>query len=408
MQLEIARFLTSKESQAALEELAVRPAGLKPTGRLATLSLLRRIYGPEEAAGLLEVAVARQRAAASGKFSRAGQMFFTRTALEQASGETIAAYRARRMCKVLPPDARVADLGCGIGGDSLELARFFRVTGVDLDPARLFMAQANVSVYDLAQRFTPLQTDINFFDPSGYDALFFDPARRTTEGRRLFSVEDYTPPLSIIKKWLERVPNIAVKISPGIKYEELSGYDCEVEIISESGDVKEAVLWFGALRSTGLPGSRPLTRRATLLPAGHTLIGQLDKAPVPVVEPQAILYEPDGAVIRAGLVEELALKIGAAKLDPDIAFLTATHPVETPFARSFQILESFPFNLKRLRLRLRELGVGSVIVKKRGSPLDPQELERALKLKGPLGAEVIIVLTHLKGVHSAIICQPQN
>jgi biotin operon repressor len=135
-------------------------------------------------------------------------------------------------------------------------------------------------------------------------------------------------------------------------------------------------------------------------------IQALSEAGVPVVAtPGQYLYEPDGAVIRAGLVEELAQQIGAVKLDEDIAFLTSDELVPTPFARPFKILESLTFNLKKLNQRLNKLGVGRVVVKKRGSPLDPQELEHTLKLKGPREVEKIVVLTQVRGTHTALICE---
>jgi SAM-dependent methyltransferase len=393
---EIAKFLTGEEGRRALRELAERPADLSEARQLATLSRLRKTFTPEQAAGLMEVATARLRGTA--KFPNAPEMFFTRAALEQSSSQMVASYRAQRFVANLPQSARVADLGCGIGGDSLPLAQHFQVTGVDLDAARLVFAVANAQTCGVAANFQAIEADISEFDVAGYDALFFDPARRTVEGRRIFSVEDYAPPLSIVHKWLRQVPNIAVKISPGVDYRELDDYDCEVEIISENGDVKEAVLWFGALRTKAV-------RRATLLPSGTTLIAS-EHSLVAVTPPQKYLYEPDGAVIRARLVRELALQIGATQIDPDIAYLTANELVTTPFARAFEILEFMPFNLKKLQARLQALNTGRVTIKKRGSPLEPQELERLLKLKKSNPAEFILVLTHIAGEHSVIICQP--
>lgn len=407
MQVEVAAFVLSHEGRAALAELAAQPAMLSQAQQLATLTRLRRRFTSEQAAGLVEVATARLKAAQQEKFSRAAEMFFTRSGLEQSSGERITAHRATRFTKALSPGSRIADLGCGIGGDSLALAAHFPVMGVDLDPARLLLAQANLAVYGRSDNFSTSETDITQFDPTDYQGLFFDPARRTGEGRRLFSVEDYAPPLSIIKSWLPQGGNIAVKIAPGVKYHELEDYQCEVEIISEKGEVKEAVLWFGGLGSFNADG-RPVSRRATLLPGEFTLTNLVQKAPVAVERPRQYLYEPDGAVIRAGLVEELALQMGATKLDEDIAFLSSDELTPTPFARPFKILESMTFNLKKLHQRLNELGVGRVVVKKRGSPLDPQELEKALKLKGPREVEKIIVLTQVQGVHTALICEAAN
>ena len=94
-------------------------------------------------------------------------------------------------------------------------------------------------------------------------ALFFDPARRS-QGRRVFSVRQYQPPLAIIRDWLEQVPALGVKISPGVNLDELAGYDAEVEFISFQGELKEAVMWFGPLKTA--------LRRATILPGEHTLM----------------------------------------------------------------------------------------------------------------------------------------
>lgn len=395
MNLATARFLTSANAQAALQKLAAQET-VSEGNQLAVLTRVRREYSPEEAGALVETLLLRQRAVSLSKFSRAEAMFFTRAGLEQASGEAVAAYRARRMVQALVEGARVADLACGIGGDLLALATSFEVTGVDLDAARLELAKANLAAYGRTGRLVAL--DLQQFDPTGYQALFFDPGRRTSEGKRIFDVADYQPPLSIIKKWLPVVSEIAVKLSPGVDYAQLTDYDCEIEIISENGAVKEAVLWFGKLRSGAI-------RRATLLPQEITLTDQPNLAPVASGVPLAYLYEPDGAVIRAGLVEELAVQMGGTtrKLDPDIAYLTSDQLIETPLARVWRVLEYQPWSLKKLNKRLQELDVGKVIIKKRGSPVDPQTLERALKLKGT--RQLTVFLTHIMGQPSVVLCK---
>ncbi len=107
-------------------------------------------------------------------------------------------------------------------------------------------------------------------------------------------------------------------------------------------------------------------------------------------------------MIRAHLVEHLAHTLGTTKIDAEIAFLSGDHLISTPFARSFKVDTVMPFNLKRLRRHLRERGIGHVVVKKRGSPIDPQELERALRLEGHRAA--VVVLTHVQGKPSVVIC----
>jgi hypothetical protein len=180
---------------------------------------------------------------------------------------------------------------------------------------------------------------------------------------------------------------------------ELGETPAEIEFISSHGALKECVLWFGPLRST--------SRRATVLPGGEQMAADEPFSSQPaearLSQPLAYLYEPDPAVLRAGLVRSLAEMLDAAQLDPDIAYLTSAEMRVTPFARAWVIEDWFPFQLKRLRAYLRQRGIGRVTVKKRGSPLEPEALIRDLRLSGDL--ERILVLTHLNGEPIVMVCQ---
>jgi SAM-dependent methyltransferase len=386
--------LLTPAGQAAL----AAAAALSPTEEtfLAHLQRLDKHYPAPLAKAALETAILRARAAA--KFSRAAAMYFTREALEQASGERLSRYRAARYRGC----AHVADLGCGIGGDSLGLAAAVpQVTGVDQDDLRLSMAAQNLAAYGLGERAAWVQADLTALPWPGAEGFFFDPARRVG-GRRQYSVHAYQPPLSQVRAWLPHAPAGGVKLSPGVDLAELAEYaaDAELEFISERGELKECALWFGPLRTAA--------RRATLLPASgtgevYTLVAD-PAAHGEVGPPQAYLYEPDPAVLRAGLVTTLAGQLEARQLDPDIAYLTAPHLRPTPFARAYAIEDALPFQLKRLRQRLRALRVGRVTVKKRGSPLEPQALIQQLRLAGP--EERIVVLTHVAGRPWALIGKP--
>jgi len=380
--------LLTPAGQDALAAAAALPVGDEHF--LANLARLQKRYPTELAKATLETAALRARAQA--KFSRAEAMYFTREGLEQASGEAIANYRARRFARV----RTALDLGCGIGGDSLALAKHCLVTGFDLEPLRLAMAAENVAAYGSAARAKFVAGDFTRQALPEAEAFFFDPARRS-EGRRKFSVYQYLPPLAAVQAWLPRIPAGGVKISPGVDLDELAGYDCEIEFISERGELKECALWFGTFKSAA--------RRATLVDADavHTLLPDpaADSAIEPPGAPLVVLYEPDPAVLRAGLVTTLAAQLGARQLDPDIAYLTAPAARATPFARAFAIEAALPFQLKRLRQALRARGVGRVTVKKRGSPLEPETLIKQLRLSG--SEERIVFLTHVLGEPWALI-----
>jgi hypothetical protein len=369
---------------------------------------LSRHFPPDLIQAALETAILRHEAQAKFPTHIASCLYLTREALEQATSYTVSAYRANQYQSRLNP-AQVIDLGCSIGGDTLALAGFAQVIGIDLDALRLRMAHANLSAIkslpasDHISQVDFVQADLTCslpFASATSAALFFDPARRSAH-RRVFSVQNYQPPLSIINQWLPGFPALGVKLSPGVELNELSGYQAEIEFISLQGELKECMLWFGPLRQTN--------RRATLLPAGHQLSADAPDADLPgnapISSPQAYLYEPDPAVLRAGLVRRLAGQINATQLDPDIAYLTSQVFTPTPFARAWAVQDWFPFQLKRLRAYLRQQGIGRVTVKKRGSPLDPQFLIRELRLSGEISRT--LVLTHYQAEPVVIICLPE-
>lgn len=377
------------EGQAAIQ--AAMPLDPREVDFLLHFSNLSRQFPRELARNALGIAILRLEAA--GKFPFAERMYFTRESLEQSTSFEIAEYRAERY----RPFNRLVDLGCSIGGDTLALAKFAPCLGIDNDLLRLNMARANLDVADLGERTRFIQADLRHPLPvkaSSGTALFFDPARRLA-GRRAFSVRQYQPALDIINTWLPGFPALGVKISPGVKLEEVSSYDAELEFISLRGELKEAVLWFGPLKTAH--------RRATLLPAGHTLTCE-SEPDQRVGEPCAFLYEPDPAVLRAGMVRCLGQQLNALQLDPEIAYLTADNKQPTPFARVWAVDDWFPFGMKRLRAYLREMGIGKIVVKKRGSPLQPETLIRDLRLKGE--KERVIFLTQLRGKPIVIVCFP--
>lgn len=298
----------------------------------------------------------------------------------------MARHRAERFAGRGP----VLDVGCSVGGDLLALAAVAGpVTGVDRDEARLLLAAENARVLDLPVQLVAAQAaDLR---PHGW--VFADPARRSG-GRRVHDPRRYAPPLDLLGGWLPGVAGMAVKVAPGLDHDALPP-DWEVELVSLGGEVKEAVLWGGDLR-------RGAGRTATVLPAGATLVGR--DAQAATGPPGRFLLEPDGAVVRAHLVAELAEQVQGRLLDPTIAYLTADTVTATAFGAWYEVLELLPFGLKPLRERLRAYDAGPPVVKKRGTAVEPDELRRRLRLTGP--AVLTVVLTRAAGRQVALICRP--
>ncbi len=387
MNLEQVKFLLQPETESILDSLSI-----DAHNHLQVATRLHKSYTSDQVHALIETAMLRDKG--GKKFSRAAEMLFVRDGLEQASAEVVSTYRAAKFKQA--GVTHVADMGCGIGGDSIAYAAFAQVTGIDRSAVRLNIAAHNLAVYGRSENFQPVEADLQaILPPVGANGFFFDPARRTAEGKRIFKMANYQPPISILDRWLPTVPTGGVKISPGVDYADLPAPEvASVEFISVQGEVREGMLWYGDLRTNG--------RCATLLPSGETLHEQPHLPETEVTEPQGWLYEPDGAVIRAHLIKELAAEIHGVQIDRSIALLTTADEAETPFARKFKIVDVFPFQLKRLKRYVREQKIGRVTVKKRGSPLDPQWLEKQLKPKGEHSATIF--MTQVAGEPTVIVC----
>ena len=382
------RSLLTERGSRLLAELA----GHDPADEIALATRLRRDHPAELVSAALRQARLRQRAAA--KFGAdAARMYFTPEGVEQATRSSVAEHRAARFARL--GVRRLADLCCGIGGDAIALARAgIEVLAVDRSPLACAVARANAEALGLADRIEVRCADVTQVNTAGFDALFVDPARRSARGRT-FDPEMYSPPLSWAVATVRQAPLAALKVAPGIPHSAIPR-GAEAEWVSDRGEVKEAVLWFG--RGAGNPAMR-----ATLLPGGHTLTGTgLETAETGPVG--RYLYEPDGAVIRAHLVAEVAKAVHGRLVDPAIAYITSDELVSTPFATAYEISDVLPFNLKRLKALLRRRAAGTVVIKKRGFAVEPDELRRRLKPRGP--GSVTVILTRVAGAPTMLLGRP--
>ncbi|HVK09556.1 MAG TPA: class I SAM-dependent methyltransferase [Gemmataceae bacterium] len=345
---------------------------------------LRKQFPDDLVRAALETALLRRKAA--DKFTRAADMYFTREALEQSSGEIISTFRASRFAG----RARVADLCCGIGGDAIGLSA---AVAVDLDPLRLAMAEENLKAYGRSAAF--VLGDATTVPLPDVDAAFLDPDRRAG-GKRHIRIREYVPAVDAVRARFAADFPLGVKVAPGAPWDELRTFDAEAEFLSVGGELKECALWFGPLKTTA--------RRATVLPAGATLFADEPAPPAGPGPPLAYLYDPDPAVVRSGLVSDLGRQLDARPIDAEIAYLTGERLVATPFAKAYRVEESLPFHAKRIGERLRALNVGPVTLTKRGSPVDVDELRRKWKLTGSESRTVI--LTRVLGQPQALIGAP--
>ncbi|MGP9694599.1 THUMP-like domain-containing protein [Brachybacterium sp. AOP25-B2-12] len=367
-------------------------------------------HDPELVAAALTQA--RLRVQARDKFGEfAEQMLLTPQGLEQATRLPLAARHAQRFRAA--GIGAIADLGCGIGGDAMAAAALgLDVLAVDRDPVTVAVATVNLRPFPEAR--AELGT-VEGFDVAAARAdgrgVWTDPARRTERGggHRLHDPEQYSPPLSAVIDLARRLGRdgldgpLGTKLGPGIAHEDLPA-GTETQWLSWHGQVLEADCWFGPLATPGVTRSAVVIGRD-----GARALDDRSAVADPIPGPLgAHVYEPDGAVIRAGLLGRLAADLDAHTIDPTIAYLTTERALTTPFAHGYAVRDVLPFGLKRLTSYLREHHLGRLEIKKRGTAVEPEELRRRLRPRRFGDGEATLILTRIAGVQSVIVASPHR
>lgn len=375
---------------------------------LARSTALRKEgYSAEVTAALLTQARLRQEAAAKlGPFAE--DMLFTRDGLAQATRLPVAAHHARRLIGDVAEGEsfRIADLGCGIGADSVAFAGMgAQVSAVDADEVTAAIAAFNLRhLPDAAVEHARAEE----VDLGGFDALWFDPARRTVgKADKRGSTARITDPeafssLSWVIEQAGAAKAAGVKLGPALDHD-LVPDDAEAQWVSHNGEVVEVCLYFGTARQRPGRGALVMGERALLVHEDNLPhedepgIGDLGK----------YLLEPDGAIVRAGLVAALCAPLQARRLHPKIAYLTTDVEPNGPAAAgvtAYEVVDVLPAKIPSLRKELISRGIGSVVIKKRGADIVPDQVRRQLKL--PTGDKATLVFTRLGDKHVVLLTQP--
>ena len=350
-------------------------------------------------AAVLTQAKLRRRAGAKfGPFAE--RMIFTEAGLEQASRLSVAAIHANRFRQA--GIGTVADLGCGIGAESMALASLeINVKAFELDEVTAAVATYNLAPFENA--FVE-QADVTTLDLTKFDGLFFDPARRELGGpareraSRKFDPAAFSPNFDFVIEAASKKPT-GVKFGPGHPHEAIPD-NAEAQWVSVDGDLVELGLWFGSV-------ARPDVKRAALLINGstkHEIVSHSsERMDAPVGELGSFVYEPDNSVVRSHLIGQLAEQIEAHLFAPEIAYLTSDKNISSPWLKGYEVLDNLVFDRKKLKAYLRERGIGVLEIKKRGSDIVPEQLRKEMALKGEGAATLII--TRVGDAHRALVCQ---
>jgi hypothetical protein len=355
---------------------------------------------PATVAAVLTQAKLRKRGQAKfGEF--ADQMLFTEAGLEQASRLRVAALHAGRFRSA--GIKQVADLGCGIGAESMALASL----GINVHAFELDEVTAAVATYNLApfENVKVEIADVEQLDLSKFEALFFDPARRELHGakkattQRHFDPANYSPNYNFCIENAKTKPT-GIKLGPGHDKKQIPE-GTEAQWVSVDGDLVEMSLWFGKV-------ARDNVARSALLIKGdfkdEINSPNSTSASAPLAKLGRYVYEPDNSLIRSGLIAEFSEPVGLTLIAPDIAYLSSDTRIHSPWMKGYEVIDDLVFDRKKLKAYVRENNIGILEIKKRGSDISPEELRKQLAPKGE-GAATLIV-TRVGDAHRVLVAQP--
>ena len=371
------------------------------TDVVALVSKLRsQGHDPATVAAVLTQAKLRKRAVAKfGEF--ASQMLFTEAGLEQASRLKVAALHAGRFRAA--GIKQVADLGCGIGAEAMALASLgLQVKAFEIDEVTAAVATYNLAPFENA---SVEIADVEKLDLSGFEALYFDPARRELHGpkkattQRHFDPANFSPNYTFVLEQAKTKPT-GIKLGPGHDKRQIPT-NCEAQWISVEGDLVELGLWFGKLARENI------ARSALLISATgqHEIVSaETDSSNAELAEISEYVYEPDNALIRSGLIADFAKPLGLTLISPEIAYLSSSQKIFSPWLKGYKVIDNLVFDRKKLKAYVRENNIGILEIKKRGSDVSPEELRKQLAPKGE-GAATLIV-TRVGDAHRVLVAQP--
>ena len=335
----------------------------------AHIARLRRHWPEIDVRVALELLAARRKAAAKG-FEASESMLCDVAGVEQATSAAVARHKSERF----DGNTDILDLCCGVGGDTIALARHGHITAIDLSPVRALMAGHNASC--------PTRVaDVTAESFSAEAVVHIDPSRRDdATGRRRHDYAAYRPGPDAVERLIDHHLAVAVKLGPGIDIAALPPLaDAELEFISERGQLVQAVLWTGDfVRHAG-------ARTATLIGAGG--VTSLTGRPEPTTPwiddlDGRRLITVDPAIERAGLLGLFARQHDLGELHPGLGILVGLDDPDAPGAQSYHIIEALPWRERHVQSWLRAHDGGLVTVKTRDGVADTDQMQRAFRGDG--------------------------
>lgn len=322
------------------------------------------------------------------KFAAAESMLLTRTALEQATHERVAAYHASRF----PPGVLVADLCCGIGGDLIALATRGPAIGFEVDPELAEHASHNLRVHGLEAE---VRVASGLDHASDFEFVFADPSRRPG-GRRTLDPSRFEPDPFALAEKMKEMNLAALKLSPMLDDDVLESFGGELEFVSFGGECREALVWLGRSVEVG--------RWAVQVETGSSI--RAGPACFWSIEALDWIAEVDPAVIRAHALGVLGSSLGAAELGTSTGYLTADELPQSPWIRRFRVVYDGPWRPQEIQAELRSRKVRLSAIKTRARGVDPTLARAKLRDEGPV--ELVLMLYPVEKRVRAALVEPKD
>ena len=252
----------------------------------------------------------------------------------------------------------------------------------------------NAEIYGVQERVRTVVADVS--QPGERTGLLhIDPDRRPGGQQRMRRIEDCSPNLDVLRTLMSEFRGGAIKLSPASNFGGKFS-NVEIELVSLHGECKEATIWFGELA-----GDQPF--RATSLPSGETIAAEPLSARADITPPRAFVFDPDPAIVRAGLLDVLAERLQLTRLDDAEEYLTGDQPLRSPWMQTFRVLEVIPNNDREVRAACRRCGFGSVEIKCRHLPIEVERVRRKLPLEGSRAG--VLIFARVLGKAQVIVCE---
>lgn len=313
--------------------------------------------------------------------------------MEQCSSEPTARYKATLAACLMAGDGqvncRLVDLTGGFGVDFSLMARgFTAATYVERNETLCQIARHNFPLLGLPQAEVVCGDGTSYLQSLPVTSLsasrrervliYLDPARRDSQGRKVFGMEDCTPDVvSLADALLQRADAVMVKLSPMLDWHEAVRklpHVVEVHIVSVANECKELLLVMTR-------EARPL--RVVCVNDGQAFSYLVSATPSVVAPPPSqdarYLLVPNSSVMKAGCFRELEMAFGVPQLGADAHLFVSRNPIPDFPGRQFHVLQVTSMNKRELRQAFQ--GVNQANIAVRHFPLTAEALRRRLKLK---------------------------